>query len=307
MQTIHQDMRKPPACIWMQAGVVPRKDCRQHYQCRTCSFERAMSTLAEENDARRRRGLDSKGKKGQIVFWQKKLSALPAARRPCVHYMKRQIAFRTCTNGYRCSECAFDQYFEDEFSVHAVVKPVNVLNVRGFAIPQGYYLHPGHAWIKLEEGNTVRVGLDDFAFRLLGPPHRIEAPLLGKAVKQGRPALRLHRGSRSAAALSPVTGIVTAVNPDTRENSRMAGGHPYDKGWILMVHGDNLRSDLKNLVIGDGAADFLEQEVEGVYDLIEETAGPLAADGGFLGKDIYGALPQLDWERLTRRFLRTAS
>ena len=37
----------------------------------------------------------------------------------------------------------------------------------------------------------------------------------------------------------------------------------------------------------------------------QEQAGPLATDGGFLSDDIYGKLPQLGWEKLTKLFLHT--
>ena len=81
--------------------------------------------------------------------------------------MKRRIGFRACTNEYLCGNCEFDQYFDDQYAVHAVVKPVDVLDIDGFKIPQGFYLHKGHTWVKIEKDQTVRVGLDDFALRML--------------------------------------------------------------------------------------------------------------------------------------------
>jgi hypothetical protein len=39
--------------------------------------------------------------------------------------------------------------------------------------------------------------------------------------------------------------------------------------------------------------------------VIEEEAGPLAADGGYLGNDIFGNLPKTSWQKLTRLFLNT--
>jgi hypothetical protein len=41
-----------------------------------------------------------------------------------------------------------------------------------------------------------------------------------------------------------------------------------------------------------------------LYEVIEEVAGPLAADGGDLSHDIYGHMPQLGWERITKIFLK---
>ena len=73
----------------------------------------------------------------------------------------------------------------------------------------------------------------------------------------------------------------------------------------MRLHCANLRQDLKNLMIGDQASEFIDQEVDRLYDVIEETAGPLAADGGYLSDDIFGNMPQIGWQKLTREFLRT--
>jgi len=51
--------------------------------------------------------------------------------------------------------------------------------------------------------------------------------------------------------------------------------------------------------------DFIGEEVDRLYRLIEDEAGPLAADGGQLGHDIYGNLPQVGWQRLVKLFLQT--
>jgi glycine cleavage system H lipoate-binding protein len=219
--------------------------------------------------------------------------------------MKGRIEFKVCTHDYKCANCDFDQYFNDQYSVHAVVSPVDVLDIEGFKVPQGYYFHPGHTWIKVEEGSSVRVGIDEFALRLLGPLDRIEAPLMGKEVKQGRADIGVYRSEHQARVLSPVSGVVTAINPKLREEGELANQDPYTAGWLMSVHCNNLRGDLKNLVINKETGDFIEGEVERLYELIEEVAGPLAADGGDLSQDIYGQMPQLGWERLTKVFLKS--
>ncbi len=58
-------------------------------------------------------------------------------------------------------------------------------------------------------------------------------------------------------------------------------------------------------MIGNETETFYSQEIKRLYEVIEDTVGPLAADGGQLNKDIFGNLPQLEWERLTKLFLRT--
>ena len=292
-------------CIWMQAGVARQKFCNIDYQCEACRFDRALRRTARENSRLRQLGEIPQGKSGRIVYWKDRLRELPAWKQPCLHHMKGRIDFRACTHDYQCGNCEFDQYFSDQYTVHAVVRPVDVLDIKGFKIPHGYYLHRGHTWVKIEEGSTVRVGLDDFALRLLGPLDRVDAPLLGKEVKQDRDDILLSRSSNTARVQSPISGVVTDINPELRERGSLANQDPYTQGWVMRLHSQNLRQDIKNLMIGEQASQYLDGEIDRLYEVIEEEAGPLAADGGYLGDDIYGNLPQTSWQKLTRQFLRT--
>jgi hypothetical protein len=49
----------------------------------------------------------------------------------------------------------------------------------------------------------------------------------------------------------------------------------------------------------------MNHEVHRLEEMIESVAGPLAADGGYLTDDVYGAMPSLGWDNLTREFLKT--
>jgi len=295
------DLGKP--CIWMQAGVIYRKYCRIDYSCPACHFDKTMQKIAAENREFIKGGTTPKGRRGDIVSWTEKMRGRPLRQRPCLHHMKGRIDFRACTNDYYCSNCDFDQYFNDQYTVYTVVQPVDVLDVDGVKAPQGYYLHRGHAWAKIEEGVSVRIGIDDFALRMLGPLDRIDTPLIGKEVNQDQPGIVLHRRGNAAKVRLPVGGVVTAVNSSLFEQGNLANQDPYAEGWVLQVHAKNLRSDLKNLMIREETRDFLVEEIDRLYDVIEETAGPLAADGGQLGNDIYGSLPEIGWERLSQLFL----
>jgi glycine cleavage system H lipoate-binding protein len=293
------------SCIWMQAGVVRCKLCAIDYHCEACQFDRALRRVARVNSQFKQQGKIPPGQRGKIVFWKDRLGELPQWKRPCLHHLKGRIGFRACTHGYQCGNCEFDQYFSDQYTVHTVVRPVDVLRVKGFKVPHGYYLHRGHTWVKIEEGSTVRVGLDDFALRMLGPLDRIEAPLMGQTVEQDRGDIFLSRGSNAAWIQSPISGVVTEMNPQLREKGNLANQEPYTGGWVMRLHSPTLRQDLKSLVIGEQAGRFLEKEIARLYQVIEEEAGLLAADGGYLGNDIFGNLPQASWPRLTRLFLRT--
>ncbi|MCP4683635.1 MAG: hypothetical protein GY864_14995, partial [Desulfobacterales bacterium] len=130
------------------------------------------------------------------------------------------------------------------------------------------------------------------------------APLLGKEIRQGHGDISLNRGQHKATILSPVSGVITGVNAGLREMGSTANRDPYADGWVVRAHTSGLREELKNLMIGEEAGMFIKNEIDNLYRIIEEEA-PLAADGGQLGSDIFGNLPETCWRRLTKRFLHT--
>jgi len=279
-----------------------REECQEAYQCGRCEYDREMSRIAKANSQLRQAGKKITGKHKDVLFWKEKLRELPLGKRPCQHHLKQQIEYRSCTNDFHCQNCSFDQYFYDQYTVHATLKPIDVLDIEGIKVPQGYYYHFGHAWVKLEENSEVRVGLDDFAYSLLGPPDRIEVPLMGKEVVQDRAEILFTRGEHSARILSPVSGVVTAINSQMREQASMAYENPYSDGWLMRIHVPDLRQNLKQLMIGDEIKDGLEKQIDTLFQIIEKDVQPLAADGGNLQRDVFGALPQIGWERLITTF-----
>jgi glycine cleavage system H lipoate-binding protein len=182
---------------------------------------------------------------------------------------------------------------------------MDMLEVEGVRIPQGYYFHKGHTWAKIEAGTSVLVGIDDFALRLLGPGDSIEAPLLGKELKQEEPVISLKRGVNIARFLSPVTGIVTGTNQKLREQGSLASQKPYSDGWVLKVQAENLRSDLKNLMINKETEKYMNKEVDLLHKFIEEQAGPLTPDGGIFEEGIFGKIPEISWQKIVSTFLHT--
>ena len=294
-----------PACIWEQAGVVRHKHCRHDYHCLSCPYDKALQRVAAENRQARPQERGSGSGKAAIRHWKERLLRLPPPQQPCIHSLKREIEFRPCINRYQCAECEFDHLFEDAYRVHTRISPVEFLDVKGVHLPQGYYLHLGHAWVKTEEQSFVRIGLDDFALRVLGRLEALDTPLMGKTVEQGRVGFTIRRSHRQAAVQAPVSGVVTEINTSLLENPALANEDPYAQGWVMRLHSRSLRHDLKQLLFGPETESFLGREVEELFGVIEEYCGPLAADGGRLGENIADHLPSEAWERLTRTFLHT--
>lgn len=307
MKRLVTEQRTAPQCLWMQAGVVARKYCHADYACSTCRFDRALNRVCRQNQEQLDRNRPPTGKKGALMFWKDRLKTRSLARRPCIHHMKGKISFRACPRAYHCADCEFDQYFDDHFKVHAVIQPMHFQTVNGVLLPSGYYLSTGHLWVKIEDQNLVRMGIDDFACRLLGNIDDISTPLMGETLRQGSAGFTLYRDTCSIAFSSAVSGVITQINPAVKKHPDLITSAPYTEGWICMVYCPDLKKNIKQLLFLGEGLHFMADQVRKLYDFLEETTRLKAADGGSLVEDILGHVPVEHKERLIQTFISPGS
>lgn len=277
-------------CLWMQTGVVAFKNCNNYYDCTTCKYDQGMLKQV---------------KKGKQISWQQAMSKKSALDRVCRHSLTNRIEHRSCAYDYQCQKCDFDQLFEDVMAAKTKSIPHDVQQVKGFDVPLNYYFHKGHAWAKIESGGYIRVGLDDFALKVLGKADALELPLMGKELDQNRPGWRLRKKNNHADVLSPVGGVIMEVNSNIRERPELANSEPYEAGWLFLVHTPDIKKMMNLLMTDSTSLNWMNEEVCELETMIEDVAGPLAADGGFLSENIYENLPDIGWSNLTRTFLKT--
>jgi len=277
-------------CLWMQAGVVKFKNCDNYYDCTSCKYDHAM---------------DLKVAKGKQTSWQEAMKRRPDLDRVCRHSLTNRIDKRMCAYDYECGKCDFDQYFEDIWTTKTKALSGEMQQIKGFDVPMGYYFHNGHAWARIESGGYIRVGLDDFALKMLGQADALDLPLIGKELDQSKVGWGLKRKDNLADVLSPIDGVIMEVNSKVRQNPKLANHEPYGDGWLFMVRTPDVKDTMKKLMVDRDSLSWMNTEVNELESMIEDVAGPLAADGGYLADDIYGNLPDLGWKNLTRKFLRT--
>jgi len=113
----------------------------------------------------------------------------------------------------------------------------------------------------------------------------------------------LTRGGNEAAVLAPLTGVVAAVNAKAARNPSTVKEHPYNQGWLLVLEPENLKDDLGNLLYGTEAQQWLSAEHQGLVEMVSRV-GLTYADGGGVD-DVFGSVPEISWDELRQRFLRT--
>lgn len=171
--------------------------------------------------------------------------------------------------------------------------------------PSDYYLHQGHAWAALESTGEVRVGLDDFSQKILGPADALKLPEVGAVFYQDHICMAVIKKDNKASFEAPVDGMITAVNPKVQENPRLIYNDPYGEGWLFKVKPTNLQQNLANLFSGEKNDAWIGKESHRLLNLVDTTAGVTLPSGGVLLGDVYSHYPQMGWRRLVKEFFLT--
>jgi len=283
-------------CVWSRAGIMPPFPCMNAFNCFDCPLDSKMQVRVQNSDMSREPAWAnlSPGENDIRTRTDKK----------CRHMLSGRVSYKYCIHNYDCATCAYHQLMEEE-TITLAVSHVEKVYAGGFSLAQRYYYHRGHTWARIEYGGRVRLGLDDFAMRLLGPMDTLKLPALGTSVHQGKPGIGIARNDLKAEALCPMEGIVVATNPNLRQKG-MANKDPYGEGWLMIIEPTKLKMNLKNLIFGDESTAWMEDESSRLAALVTEEADyKLAATGGRAVNDIYGQMPELGWDTLVKTFLLT--
>lgn len=174
-----------------------------------------------------------------------------------------------------------------------------------FQVPDGVHFHRGHTWA-LPIGNGIyRVGIDDFAQRLLGAPKAVRLPLVGQKLEEGVPGWTLQVDGQALDLLSPLGGEVTATNDDALLNPSVVCDDPYGKGWLLEVKPKHPEATDVNLLSGNLARVWMDDAAATLSRMMGPTLGPVLQDGGIPVSGFARELAGENWPGLARELLAT--
>lgn len=183
----------------------------------------------------------------------------------------------------------------------AMPVPMNV--VGGFKAPAHLAYHPGHAWAMKESRQAVRVGLDDFAARVVGQIDGIELPVRGRWLRQGERGWTIARGAHRFEMLSPIEGEVVEVNPDVLRDPSLAQRDPYGLGWLVTVQAPAVDGNMKNLLHGRLAQRWMEESVGTLHTRLSPGSEARMQDGGQAIADLLSLVPEAEWEKFVPEML----
>lgn len=189
--------------------------------------------------------------------------------------------------------------------VHVTREPEDAegLATTEFYIPGGVLISSGHTWASVGQEGSVRVGLDDFAKKVIGRVDSVEFPNPGMTVKAGQPLFTVRQRNRIVRFGSPVAGKVLRVNGKVADDCDALDQTPYDGNWICVIDADDLDAEIPKLAIGKSAVALFQRDIERFRELMREIAPAAVRD-----KDPYigelGDLTDAQWERAVKEFFQ---
>jgi glycine cleavage system H protein len=107
--------------------------------------------------------------------------------------------------------------------------------------PEDLHYTKDHEWVRAEgdHGETLRVGVTDFAQDALGDIVFVTLPESGSHVTEGEACGEIESTKSVSDVYAPVTGTVTERNEALDASPELVNSDPYGEGWMLAIRPDD--------------------------------------------------------------------
>ena len=118
-----------------------------------------------------------------------------------------------------------------------------------FEIPDELHYSTDDEWVH-PEGDSVTVGVTDFAQQQLGDIVYIELPSVGNSIVEGEAFGVIESVKAVSDLIAPLAGQVVAINEDLVDQPEIINDQCYGAGWIIKIKPSNA-AELQSLLDAD--------------------------------------------------------
>jgi len=127
-------------------------------------------------------------------------------------------------------------------------------------IPEDLKYSKEHEWVRIQ-GNTVTVGITDYAQDKLGEIVFVELPEEGEEVIKDEPFGAVESVKSVNDVFAPINGKVLELNDPLVDSPELINDDPYGEGWMIRVEISSI-DDLKDLLTAQQYTAYLAEELE---------------------------------------------
>ena len=137
-----------------------------------------------------------------------------------------------------------------------------------FNVPAGIFVSQNHTWVNVEMNGTARVGLDDFARKIISKIDGVELPKLNQEIKKGEQLFSIKTNSHVINIASPLSGKITLVNAEHIEHPEWIASKPFELSWMCCLEPSNLAEELQSLKIGADTIAWYRKEIDKYGEIV---------------------------------------
>lgn len=136
------------------------------------------------------------------------------------------------------------------------------LRVSGYRLALDRRYHADdHTWAR-QEGDLIRVGLDDLGQATTGDLAQIALHRAGERVRHGEELGTLEAQKYVGPLRSPICGEIVETNEEAARSPRVVNEDPYHRGWLVLLRPTE-HDDLAGLVGPDEAPAWFATKADG--------------------------------------------
>ena len=121
-----------------------------------------------------------------------------------------------------------------------------------YEVREGLYYTPDHTWAEVLPDGTVKVGITDYAQKMLKTVIRIRLESVGAEVEQFEPFGIIESTKATSDLIAPLSGVIKKVNENVLRQPSIVNIDPYGRGWLIIIEPSNLDEELAELLDAEG-------------------------------------------------------
>ena len=90
-----------------------------------------------------------------------------------------------------------------------------------------------HEWVRIGNGDTVRVGITSYAAEALGDVVYVSLPQVGEEVAKDDACAEVESTKSVSDVYTPASGVITSVNELLNSSPETINNDPYGDGWMF--------------------------------------------------------------------------
>ena len=131
------------------------------------------------------------------------------------------------------------------------MKEIDELN-----LPEDLSYAEDHEWVQ-SKGDTVKIGISDYAQDQLGDIVFVEMPGVGDTFDKGAEFGTVESVKAVSELYLPIAGEVVAVNATLEDAPELINHSPYTDGWMIQIKPDD-PSEIESLMTKDAYLESLQ-------------------------------------------------